>query len=179
MKRKVAVIILLGITVMFFFQVRRINKSYAATKIEQYNKKDIVKSNGIEITINKYEMLVPKEVKKRYKNFKNDFPDNDYRVVMLDIIYKNTTKETKVVDVFGYYLETCGWTNGVMLELFDVVNKDKEVSFKTKPGEKIEIKVPFIMYDMQFQEKTWENIDKEKFDYAISLYPIKRYIRVN
>ena len=42
-----------------------------------------------------------------------------------------------------------------------------------KAGEHMELKLPFVVYENQFSQKEWENIEEDSGNIIMALYPQK------
>lgn len=59
------------------------------------------------------------------------------------------------------------------MDLFFSLNNVPDMTFELTPGEKCSVTLPIILYDFQFKEDDWEQLNQRPFYLVISYYPVK------
>lgn len=101
------------------------------------------------------------------------------KVVVVDALIENCTEEKGSVELYKFVLQNNVWSNGINPELFFVLNlKLSDLQFWLDGKGKINVKLPFVIYDFQIREEQWDDLKEEQFDLVISVYPIRRVIHM-
>jgi hypothetical protein len=104
------------------------------------------------------------------------FNEFDYLCYILELQVTNPTEETKRVAITNGYLQTGAWQNGIAAEVFQELNADWEGS-ELAPGETLNIRVPYVLFEFQFMEEQWQHVKERSFELVIQLYPEKHTIQ--
>ena len=47
-----------------------------------------------------------------------------------------------------------------------------------EPNQEIEVIIPYTMYDFQFSQEVWDNMQYTNFDLVLTFYPDKHFIKL-
>ena len=108
-------------------------------------------------------------------------PNNaNIKLILTTIQIKNLSTKQVKLEVYPFVLESSGFSNGINLDLYNVLNGDNAtVSPVLKPGEVQTLELPFTMIESQFTKQDWLNLTNRNFELVLSLYPIKKSILLN
>lgn len=181
--RKVLIVVSIMVILILIFGVGfiRINNKYQNPEEEEYAIGKPADFDGIEITVLDREWVEIQDFISRYDiNEETFLKDSDAKVMMLKVRYKNSDPVKKSIEIYLDTLETLGWSNGILLEGFQAANPSgSTMSVELEANSQIELLLPFMLYEVQFQKKVWDKIQQEPFRFVISLYPVKKSILVN
>lgn len=181
-KKRWIIILIAGVLLCLLFLAGfiRINRKYPSPSVETYHLGQPADADGIEVTVLDYKWMDKEEFIEKYPvNEINFLEDSDAKVMMLTVRYKNTLSEKQIKEIYLDTLETLGWSNGVLLDGFMAANPEGAGMYvELDPQEEVEVVLPFILHEVQFQHKTWEKITEEPFGFVISAYPVRRWITI-
>lgn len=112
-----------------------------------------------------YELLVYSDGK--------EYPAEKEKIALATIEIGKNEEDDSYLDLRSIAFEMGAWHNQWDIELFEALNGDDSLEINLNVGEKREIILPIIMYNFQFTEKEWENIEKNKVNIVLACYPSK------
>ena len=95
------------------------------------------------------------------------------RMLVVTMELDNNTEQTTEVPLYQAMMEYEYYTNAVSLEAFLELNERGSLHPNLKAGEHMELKLPFVVYENQFSQKEWENIEEDSGNIIMALYPQK------
>lgn len=101
------------------------------------------------------------------------YPAEKEKIALATVEIGKNADDDSHLDLRSIAFEMGAWHNQWDLELFEALNGDDSLEINLNAGKKREIILPIIMYDFQFTEKEWENIEKKKVNIVLSCYPDK------
>ena len=168
-----AVVFLIG-TVFGYKKINRIFPSRELKTIEKGSEIDF--RDGIDISVSKMRWLSEEEKKVAYtkSGMDSDVLDYDTEIAEITVILNNNTDKEVKAPMTDLYLESIGIGNGISKE---ILNGDPEyygsLNQTLNPGEKKEIKYPYVIPSLWFHDKEWEQIKDRDFWLTFSSYPEK------
>lgn len=173
MHKKIIVIVSVILFIVFIVCAVRINKTYPNPSVEQYDKTQMVESDGFSISIKKARFASEEERDMFWKEEKELYGDCEGYFITFKVI--NTGNEEKHCNLGEWCLITDTYAQGVDLEHVYEVNEENVAGKLTlKPGESCTITVPFMIGKVNFTDEQWKHIRDQQFRVVLSLYPVKK-----
>ena len=106
--------------------------------------------------------------------------DEQIRVILVRAKLKNTTSITQTIELVQMYAASLVWSNGIDGDLFPRLNSDVKnpMLITLEPNQEIEVIIPYTMYDFQFSQEVWDNMQYTNFDLVLTFYPDKHFIKL-
>ena len=168
------VVMLILLAMISGYKIKEVNKRYPSAKVELINKgvEKVIKNN-IKLQVLNSEWKNQDEIYQQYGNV-SELVDRKVKseTVLVEVELENLSNRQQKLELYNFYIETTGYSNGISPELFDKIN-NKSILLSFEPKEKIKIKLPYTIYKNQFTNKQWENIEKAPFFITEQFYPEK------
>jgi len=101
------------------------------------------------------------------------------RMFVCSIVVSNHGEELSSVAVNNYVLQIGAWKNGLMFTQYPELNEGRGIMVELKPGEQVELRLAYSMYDFQFKSRSdFEKIKDKDIDLVLKSYPVKIIIRM-
>ena len=177
----ILLIIILG-SVVLLYHIFMINNKYPNPKINIFHMNDevLIEDNKV-VKVKECALYSLDKVHKLYPeyDFQNEniyTDDESVKMFLVKVEISDTSDNKAEVDLSNFILQSGAWANGWDLELYSIINQ-KKLSIVSEQKSKV-IYLPYFLYDFQFSEKDWRNIEKRKFCLVTSVYPEKRIIEL-
>lgn len=172
------VIILLA--VLFSFGYRRINHKYPEAVTEAVGMGEPIEADGLQFLARNAHFYTYEELKERKDIPEEAFDMEGMCLITFDVELKNVSEEVKTVESAYRRLETIGCSNGVNMGFYRFFNPDSPRSvFELASDETKAYTLTYTLVPPLFKEKEWEEIEDRKFEYVLSLYPVKKVIQLS
>jgi len=101
------------------------------------------------------------------------------RMFVCSIVLSNHGDSVCSVAVYNYILQVGAWKNGSVSYQYPELNEGRGSQVELKPGEQVELRLAYFMYDFQFKSRSdFEKIKEKDIDLVLKSYPIKIIIRM-
>lgn len=168
--RRVTVIMIISMLILLIgIQYIHINTVYCEPKKEEYLMGESFNYRGVEVSVTDSVMMESKDISELLKG----------KAIVVTIILKNNSEETKKVESDFFQVQCLDWNNGMSYEVFMALNgTDVSPNVTLNPGEEVALKLPYSLYDFQFPKDRWDNIVNEDFKLTLEVYPVKRTVNL-
>jgi len=157
-----------------------INNKYPNPIVQKYEMSESVMMDKLKVTVLDYQWLDEQEIIGNYPDLDIIIPDNEIKSLFITLSFENTGVAELLVESYYYTLESFGWCNGANLELFHEINDDESnMRFYLQAEEKCTLVLPYTIVSSHFSKNNWKDIRETQFDLTLSLYPIKKSIKLN
>ena len=166
----------------------QINQQYPSVEVIEHAMNDVIKGGNTSLVVKEYRFFDGEELAIVMPDYQElvldddggELDDDEIRVLMVNINLINNTSEHQTMSLAQIYAQSHIWSNGIPLELFEMLNPNKgnPLGVPLAPNEELEVVVPYLMYSVQFTKRDWSHIDNRKFDLSLSLYPIKHVVKL-
>lgn len=99
--------------------------------------------------------------------------EGESKYLLVSMKIENSSEKEIVMPLSELTLETLGWCQGIMAELYAVCTPE-DMAVQLEGNTIKEVTLPYVMYDFQFPGKMWKNIENEKFYITEYAYPDKK-----
>ena len=170
----VTIIVALLVGVIFVIFYKDANKNFKEVKVTKYENKTAGKTmyNNMFTVLSK-EWYSEKDLNKKFGYKKSDEIKYEEKCLIFETVVENTTKNEIKFPLYEIYVETKGFANGINQELFIKCNNEMGMNMTLKPGEKINVKIPYVMNTFHFTSKEWMALKDRKFELVEYSYPEK------
>ncbi|MFU0826826.1 MAG: hypothetical protein ACFWTJ_04680 [Lachnoclostridium sp.] len=173
-KKFIFVLALFGFSIWVIIGFYKINNEYPQAKKICYSIGEPGNfSEGIEATILENRWIGQKEFEDMYGKFKDAIDNSKYKFLLVSVKFKNTSVEKREVEVYRYYIECLGYSNGIGLDNYYIFN-DIGIAFTLQPGKEVNVTIPYVFFDTQFKKRDWNNLENKKFYLVNTWYPVKK-----
>lgn len=166
------IVVIIAITVPSVMQYKKVNAEMPQAVIEEYAINDKVGYEGFEILVLGYKFMDFSELDKEVKEYNTMLNESDGKVLLVDIKVVNNNKDKKKLDIDAS-VQSNAYSNNFDIELYYYYN---DTGFTLGAGEEQTYKLPYTIFKYNFTEKAWSELNQRKFDFVISLYPVKRTV---
>lgn len=187
MRRRMKAIILAALFVCVaggsVWRISALNKEFSSYNQEIiYEVGQTVPYDGLEIYVDSFEIADQEEVISKF-NLEKDGLSLDMtpqKVLFAKIHIKNTTEETKRINIFNFTVESGALSNAPAIDYMMQMNAEPASRPEIAPGEEYEewIAATFIE-SMLRTPKDWENLADRDFLLVISVNPKKVALKLN
>lgn len=159
------------------FGYKNINQMFPPRELKTIKKgSEIEFRDSVDISVSKMRWLSEEEKKVSYSKSRmnSEVLDYDTEITEITVILNNNTDKEVKVPMTDLYLEGIGIGNGISKEILDG-DPDYYGSLNQtlNPGEKKEVKYPYVIPSLWFHDKDWEKIKDRDFWLTFSSYPEK------
>lgn len=104
--------------------------------------------------------------------------------IMVTVNIKNMSEEKQRVTLDRFALTSQAWTNCAMPDKYMAVNKKwNSEQYQSGPiyiesGEEQTLILPFLLVKKGFRQKQWEHVKERNYELVLSLYPVKKQIKL-
>lgn len=136
---------------------------------------------GYEIQINDAEVLTYEKFLKKY-NAEDEYTQIPDKVYDVSVTLKNVDADDGIgIDLSEFYLQGNCYFTGLNTNLLEVSspNLDGAVAIALRKGTEFNINLPFDLYEDDFRNSTWNNLEKFDMNFVATLYPKKKVIAIN
>ncbi len=185
--KKVRYIITIGILaiccVVWSVMFIQINKKYPDTVLVTYEKNEAVQFSECTIKLMGYKWITHEDITSLgcMEDYES-YDLGDMKAISLSVLLENKSQKECSVDLTSMVLELPGYVNQMDFDLFVELNQEmKKLTLHPtlQPGEKVEVQLPFVIYEDSYFTTSWNEIEKQKGGLVISSYPIKQVLRFN
>lgn len=163
---------------LFSSRVYQVNMAYPDAVEEKAGIEEAIEYDGVEYTVKDARFYTMGQ--QEQESFPEDtiFMDGS-GMIKLDLEVRNISGEKKTVESAYRRLETEGWSGGVDMNLYLYFNPDApEMVWELEPGEVRTCILAYPIIPLAFSEKEWREVENREYCYVLSLYPIKKMIRI-
>ena len=106
--------------------------------------------------------------------------DEQIKVILVRAKLENTTSITQTIELVQIYAASLVWSNGIDGDLYPRLNPEVKnpMLVTLEPSQEIEVVIPYTMYDFQFSQEVWDNMQYTNFDLVLTFYPDKHFIKL-
>lgn len=170
--------------IALFFSVLRIihvNDKYKTPSVITYNQGEELTGKNLKFQVTESRLMDKEEFESEYCEFdENDenreLLNKEMKVLIVDFKIDNIGQNISEFVFFDFVAQSGAWANGWSLEMYRKLNDYNSNSIEIAPGESKELKLVFCMYDIQFKNSSWNNIENRKFYIVVDCYPVKSRI---
>ena len=109
-----------------------------------------------------------------------EYSTKQERVGLAEVTIHKLKNDSTSLDLSQVTFESGAWGNQYDFDLFMYLNPNLDsLNLKLSEDETVTVTFPITMLDMQFSEKSWENIDDRQFYIVVQYYPEKRQLICN
>lgn len=159
---------------LFVIGYRNINLKYPKAVNENYSIGEPVEYDGCEVCVKDYAILNKTEAMDEGYYVEDE---EEYKILKCTLEVTNNSDSEKSPELYYLEAESPVWHNGIDLEVIHNANKDGASLCPTLgPKETTTVTIAFVMYQFQFTDLRWEQIEKDYIYIVFSLYPVKKYV---
>ncbi len=100
--------------------------------------------------------------------------DSDYRISVINVELTNTSDQEREIPLYEFTYDSVDYSNGIPQELLPYVTDQYDGYAVLQPGNCVQETLAYVIFDFQFKEKTWIDIDNKEFVLVRDRYPVKR-----
>lgn len=104
--------------------------------------------------------------------------------IMVTVNIKNMSEEKQRVTLEGFTLTSQAWTTCTAPDKYMAVNEKwnseqyQSGSIYIESGEERKLILPFLLVKNGFTQKQWEHVKERNYELVLSLYPVKKQIKL-
>ena len=173
-RKKRNIIIMLGVIIagiLWAVEFWHINVQYPVQEALIYTQGEKVCIENLYISVTSHQWMQEKELMNY--NIEEIASLGKRKVLLLNLHMENSTVQTRQMHLYTYLLEYDYYSNAINLELFMELNPRESLTVTLEPGEQKNLKVPFLLYEKQFTERQWSQIEEKTGGLIVSLNPQK------
>lgn len=181
-KKKTGYVIVFLILSLWLFFVIRINLKYPVGKTQVYELNEKVEYDGFEICVTKMAFLDKEKTSELLADEIEQF--GDCRCALIYVSVKNNQKEEREIELYPFTLESDAWKNSVIMSAYQEINEEyvTEGRVTLRPvieaGGSYECVLTYCIAKVNFTEKQWKSVENRNYNLVLSLYPVKKSIKV-
>ena len=189
-RKKITVILLviLSILILVLMLIRCVylNLQYPNPTIFATKSDNVITINNYEISLTAWKWGDGEIIQEVYPGYHlieidgEEYPTNQERVGLAEVTIHKVKNDSTSLDLSEVTFESGSWGNQFDFDLFMHLNPNLDnLMLKLSEDETVTVTFPITMLDIQFSEKSWENIDNRQFFIVVQYYPEKRQLACN
>lgn len=136
---------------------------------------------GYALKVNQAEILTYEQFLDKY-NAEDEYTYVPDKIYDIEVTLKNINAEdTTGINLSEFYVQGAAVCAGIDTNLCGVANPDfggaYEIALRT--GTEIIVHIPFALYEENFRDDVWDNLDNFDMNFVATLYPTKKVIHLN
>ena len=159
-----------------------INLKYPKAQLEEKQLGEAMTADDFEITAIDVSFMSQEDFSDIYAFEKEMFKEAE--CIMVTVNIKNMSEEKQRVTLEGFTLTSQAWTTCTAPDKYMVVNEKwnseqyQSGSIYIESGEERTLILPFLLVKKGFRQKQWEHVKERNYELVLSLYPVKKQIKL-
>ncbi|MDR3316084.1 MAG: hypothetical protein LBS98_06385 [Coriobacteriales bacterium] len=195
MKKIVAVMLAILISLLYLFRFSAINSDYPKhrqisfkmTERASYAGSDSLSTlreiGDVDIQVKELEILEYDDLRKIAPSYSDPLLETKQasavRAILVHVAIRNNLDEQTIVPVYDYRLQSSSWHNGIQQDLFFEINNRDSLLLELSSKEQADLVLVYLMYDFQFYSNSdWVSMQTTQYDLVLMVYPDKYFIRL-
>ena len=182
-------IILIGIiTTLVSIRISTLNSIFPNPTLIQHQLNENIILNDISFTALDCQLINGTQLKQMLPDYVDEVENKDgskvrdeqIKVILVRAKLENTTSITQTIELVQIYAASLVWANGIDGDLYPRLNPEVKnpMLVTLEPSQEIEVVIPYTMYDFQFSQEVWDNMQYTNFDLVLTFYPDKHFIKL-
>lgn len=94
------------------------------------------------------------------------------KTALVAATFDNTSESNIEIGLQNFYLVSGSWSSVLNPLLYEALEGSEDPTIKLAPGEKVDVIIPFSIYNTQFSESiSWESIEQRSFELRLERFP--------
>lgn len=184
-----AVLFVLLSAALFLSRFTYINKKYPNPQIVTHQIGETILGGDVSLLFSDYELYSGERFRKVLPDYQDSVMNEDMSqikdsqkyVLVASVSIENKSTEEKTISLVQITAESVSWSNGIDGEIFALLNEGAKdpMNIHLQPGEKKDLLLPYSIYEFQFQERQWENIESRDYNLVLSYYPVRNIVSLD
>lgn len=170
----VLLLVLIAVGVFSVYKYNSINAQYPAAGLEEYGLNEMINHDEFEITVLESTFTEFSNLPDNIKRLDEHYKTLDGIHVQVKLRLKNNNDFEKRIDMMAV-ITTEAYANGFSLDEFFKFNDNATLTLN--PGEELDLNVSYSVLKERFPVEY--NLDELKYEFVVSLYPVKKVVKLN
>lgn len=176
------------LTVLSAIRIYQLNTAYPNPYIAEHSANEIIEGGNISISVVKSKLadgsyinsIFPDYIDRTQNDDGTKVTNEQIRVLLIYTKLINSTNEEQRMSIVQMYAESLVWSNGIDAGLYPLLNPNSNNPMEVviPANKEVDVIMPYSMYNFQFNETDWKNVDNRNFNLTLSSYPVKHIVKL-